>query len=169
MRPRIHHAFMAEIRMLDAVATRAETGPAQLQSGFDDEFQEIVVVSTPAGRRHTERREQPPVFVPSQVEDPTFDVLRQLATGAQLDTKLTLVWAAKDLVRLGLIVPETGEPLIRQNDRLVSIRDRHLNVVQEIRTPPGLYVTEVRPLWGIAQRRDLWLVNLQDRAQGSPA
>lgn len=151
--------------MLDAVATRAETGTG-FSAGFDDDFQEIVVVSTPQGRK-TDRDELASVFIPSQIEDPTFDVLRQLAGGAQLDTKLTVVWAMKDLLALGLVVPETGEPRVRQNDRLVSIRDKHMNLVQAIRTPPGLYVLEVRPTWGVAQARDLFVVSFQDRQQGS--
>jgi len=155
--------------MLDAVATRAETGPSSLQSGFDDDFQEIIVVSSATGQRQNDRLEQPSIFIPSQVEDPVFDVLRQMATGGQLDTKLTLVWACKDLEALGLLVPDTGEPLVRQSDRLVSIRDRCMNVIQTVRTPPGLYVQEVRPLWGVAQRRDLWVVSFKDRTQGSPA
>lgn len=166
MRPRIHHAFFAEIVCLDAIATRAET-PAQLASGFDDDFGEIVVVSTPQGEREIERLEQEPVFIPSQIENPVFDILRQLATGAQLDTKLTLVWAVKDLEAMGLLVPSTGEPAIRQNDRLVSIRDKDMRMVQVIRTPPGLYVSEVKPLFGIAQRRDLFIVAFEDRQQGA--
>lgn len=169
MRPRIHHAFFAEVAQIDAVRTRAEHGPAQIQSGFDDDFDEIVVVSQPSGTRQSDRLEKAAVFIPSQVEDPTFDVLRQLAAGGQLDTKLSLVWAMKDLEALGLLARGTGEPLIRSGDRLVSLRDRTMRIVQTIRTPPGLYVTEVRPAWGIAQHRDLFVVSFQDRTQGTPA
>jgi hypothetical protein len=167
MRPRLHHPFFAEIAMLDAVGTRAEHGPAQIQSGFDDDFQEIFVVESTEGARQNERLEQPSLFIPSQIEDPVFDILRQLATGAQLDTKLSLIWACKDLEALGLLVPETGEPVVRSSDRLVSIRDKSMGVVQVVRTPPGLYVTEVRPLWGLAQRRDLFIVSFEDRKQGA--
>jgi hypothetical protein len=152
--------------MLDAVATRAEHGPAQIQSGFDDDFQEIVVVEA-LGVRHDDRLEQTSIFIPSQVETPVFDILRQLATGSQLDTKLNLIWAVKDLEAMGLIVPGTGEPVVRPSDRLVSIRDKNMKMVQIVRTPPGLYVSEVRPLWGIAQRRDLFVVSFEDRKQGA--
>lgn len=152
--------------MLDAVATRIEHGPANIESGFDDDFGEIVVVSTPSGTRQSEKLEQPPIFIPSQIENPVFDILQQMNTGAQLDTKLVLVWAHKDLVALDLITP-TGEPLVRANDRLVSIRDKRMRLVEAIRTPPGLYVTEVRPLFGVAQRRDLFLISFEDRKQGA--
>jgi hypothetical protein len=166
VKPRLHHPFYAEIAMLDAVATRAERGPANIQSGFDDDFREIVVVSTLSGTDLSEKLEQPPLFIPSQIENPVFDLLQQMNTGAQLDTKLVLVWTHKDLVALDLITP-TGEPLVRANDRLVSIRDKNFRVVEIIRTPPGLYVTEVRPLFGLAQRRDLFLVSFEDRKQGA--
>ncbi len=166
MKPRIHHPFYAELAMIDAVATRVERGPSNIQSGFDDDFGEIVVVSAPSGARTSEKLEQPSIFIPSQIENPVFDLLQQMTTGAQLDTKLVLVWAHKDLVALDLITP-TGEPLVRANDRLVSIRDKNFRVVEIVRTPPGLYVTEVRPLFGLAQRRDLFLVSFEDRKQGA--
>jgi hypothetical protein len=157
---------MVEIAMIDAVATRVERGPSNIQSGYDDDFGEIVVVSAPSGSRQSEKLEQPSMFIPSQIENPVFDILQQMSAGAQLDTKLKLVWAYKDLVALDLMT-ESGEPLVRTNDRLVSIRDRQMRLIETIRTPPGLYVTEVLPLFGIAQRRDLYIVSFEDRKQGS--
>lgn len=150
--------------MLDAVATRAQTDGPAITSGYDDDFREIVVVSTP--NRISERQEQDSIFIPSQVEDPVFDQLQQFSAGNLVDFKMTLVWARKDLECAGLLVPDTGECLVRSSDRLVSIRDKCMNVVHAIRTPPGLYVVEVRPLFGLAQRKDLYLVTLDDREQG---
>jgi len=154
--------------MLDAVATRAaleqSTDVPEITSGYDDDFKEIVVVSNPT--RTTERQEQDPILIPSQIEDPTFRALMQMSAGNIPDTKLELVWARKDLECLSLIVPETGVPLIRVNDRVASIRDRCGSPIMRIFTPPGLYVTDVRPTWGIAQRGDLFIVTLDDREQG---
>jgi hypothetical protein len=169
MRPRILHPFYVEVAMLDAVATREETEQSddvpELVSGFDDDFKEVIVFSSPAGRT-SGRLEQVPLFIPSQIESPSFEALQQMSAGNMPDYKFTLVWARKDLECLNLIVPETGECLVRVNDRVVSIRDKCLHVIQTIRTPPGLYVTEVRPTWGIAGHRDLFLVTLDDREQG---
>ena len=154
--------------MLDAVATRAATEQSadtpEIVSGYDDDFKEIVVVSAPT--RTSERQEQDSIFVPSQIESPSLEMLEQMAAGNVPDSKMMLVWARKDLEELHLIVPETGECLVRVNDRLVSIRDKCMNLIQAIRSPPGLYVTEVRPTWGIAGHRDLFVVTLDDREQG---
>ncbi len=154
--------------MLDAVATRNETEQSTdvpaLVSGFDDDFKEVVVFSSP--QRTSGRLEQEPILIPSQIESPTFEALQQMSAGNLPDYKMTLVWARKDLEELDLIVPETGECLVRVNDRLVALYDKCMNLIQEIRTPPGLYVTEVRPTWGIAGHRDLFLITLDDREQG---
>jgi len=154
--------------MLDAVATRAVTEQSpdapEVTGGYDDDFKEIVVVSNPT--RTTQRKEQEPLFIPSQIEAPTFEALMQMSAGNVPEFKLSLVWARKDLEAMSLIVPETGECLVRVNDRVVSIRDKCMNLIQTIRTLPGLYVTEVKPTWGLAGHRDLFIVALDDREQG---
>lgn len=151
--------------MLDAVATAAATGGGLVSSGFDEDFKEIVVLSTP--KRTDERQEQESIFIPSQIESDSYEMLVQMSAGNMPDTKAQLVWARKDLVELGLIVPETGECLVRVNDRVVSIRDNCKNVLLSVRTPPGLYVTEVRPTWGLSSVGDLFIVTLDDREQAS--
>lgn len=160
---------MVEVRMLDAIATRAATEQSadvpEITSGFDDDFKEIVVV-TVNGKRKLERKESPSFFVPSQIESPTFEALVQMSAGNIPNTEMTLVWARKDVESLGLIVPDTGECLVRVNDRIVSIRDRCGHLVQKIREPQGLFVTQVRPTWGLAGQRDLFLISLADREQG---
>ncbi len=170
MRPRILHPFFVEVRMLDAVATRAATEQSpdvpEITSGYDDDFKEVVVITTSKGRRESERKEQDPLIIPSQIESPTFEALQQMSAGNVPDYKMVLIWARKDLECLSLIVPETGELLIRVNDRVEAIYDRCMNLIQRIRTPPGLFVTEVRPTWGIAGHRDLFLITLDDREQG---
>jgi hypothetical protein len=58
--------------------------------------------------------------------------------------------------------------MLRVNDRLVSIRDYHTgDVVQAVRTPPGLYITEVQPQsFGLGLRRNLLLATFNERALG---
>jgi hypothetical protein len=164
MNPRlIGPAYYLEIAMLDAVATRELSEPS-IASGFDDDFREIVVFSAP--QRESAKQERPPLFIPSQIESPTLEMLMQMGAGNTPDSKVTLVWARKDLVARDLIVPETGETLIRVNDRVVAIRDKCMNLIRKIRTPPGLYITEIRPTWGMAALGDLFVVTLEDRQQG---
>lgn len=152
--------------MLDAVAIRAvtnSTGSTPIESGYDDVFKDIVVLSTP--KRTEQRKEQESIFIPSQIENPSYEALTQMSAGNIPDSKITLAWAVKDIAAMDLIVPETGECLVRVNDRVVSISDNCKNVLLKVRTPPGLFVTEIRRTWGMASMGDLFLVTLDDREQ----
>jgi hypothetical protein len=61
-----------------------------------------------------------------------------------------LVFHFRDLERLGPVEPNTGDALLRIGDRLVAIRDRRTgDLVQAVRTPPGLYLTEPQPEFGL--------------------
>lgn len=164
MTPRILFPFWVEVAQLDAVAT-------QNVQGYDTTFEEVRVLSTPA--RTSQRQEKPSVFIPSQIMAPSWEALQQMNAGNIPLSVITLVWSERTLRRLGFIVPDwveapavAGECLIRVNDRVVSIRDKCKKVVQAIRTPPGLYITEMRPIFGVAQQRDFFYVSLGDRQQG---
>lgn len=168
MRGRLHHPFFAEIVQLSAIRTREDAdgpGPA-LASGYDDDFDEVIVLTDAGGERVSGRDEESPVFLPCNVEVTSFQALSQLASGNAPDSKIQLVFHRKDLEEQRLIDCDTGECLVRVNDRLVSLRDDCRRVVQVIRTPPGLYVTEVQPTFGIGRTPDLLLMSFQDRKQG---
>jgi hypothetical protein len=64
--------------------------------------------------------------------------------------------------------PATGDALLRLNDRLVAIRDMAGNLVQAVRTPPGLYATEVQPQsFGLGRARNLAIVTFHERELGA--
>lgn len=152
--------------MLDAVQigeVTSNSGNVDIESGYDPVFKEIVVLSTP--ERTDERKEQEPVLIPSQIENPSWEALAQMSAGNMPDSEITIVWAVKDLEAMDLIVKETGECLVRVNDRVASIRDKCQKILLSIRTPPGLYVTQIRRTWGMAGAGDLFLVTLNDRQQ----
>jgi hypothetical protein len=68
---------------------------------------------------------------------------------------------------MGLVDPATGDALLRVNDRLVAIRDLGGALVQAVRTPPGLYATEVQPTsFGLGLSRNLLLVTFEERELG---
>jgi hypothetical protein len=72
-----------------------------------------------------------------------------------------------DLERLGLVDPTTGEALLRIGDRLTAIRDyRTGDLIQAVRTPPGLYLTEPQPEFGLGGCRNLLLATFSERALG---
>ena len=89
------------------------------------------------------------------------------ASGNAPRSRIDLVLHFKDLERMALIDPASGDALIRPSDRLGGIYDKTGALVQAIRTPPGLYVTEARPIgFGLNRsrpRRNLLLVTFNER------
>lgn len=169
MRGRLINPFAAELAQLDAAATAADPdGPGPLTSGYDADFQETVLVPSSGGRGRDARREKPPIRVPCQVESQAFGELTELATGNSPRSHLVLVFHFADLEQLGLVDPTTGDVLLRPGDRLVAIRDLRTGaVVQAIRTPPGLYLSEAQPQsFGLGGRRNLLLATFGERALG---
>ena len=105
--------------------------------------------------------------VPCQVDTKVFEELRMLASGNAPRSRIDLVLHFKDLERLGLVDAGTGDALVRPGDRLGALYDKAGALVQAVRTPPGLYVTEARPIgFGLDMarpRRNLLMVAFEDR------
>lgn len=169
MRGRLIHAFAAEIAQLDTAATAADPdGPGPRTSGYDADFQETVLVPSGAPRGHDARREKPPIRVPCQIEVQSFDALAELTTGNSPRSRIVLVFHFADLEQLGLVNPVTGDALLRVGDRLVAVHDlRTGELVQAIRTPPGLYLTEPQLQFGLGGQRNLLVASFGERALGS--
>jgi hypothetical protein len=86
---------------------------------------------------------------------------------------LTLVLSARELGKLGLLSPTTGDPLLKLSDKLLgtyaslSHARRHLVQYQNVLDPPGLVCTEVRPAGeGLGGGRNLVLMVFEDREHG---
>ena len=161
MRGRLINPFVAEIAQLNTAATEGA-------SGYDADFKETAMVPDAGWRGHDARREKSAIRVPCQVEVQTFGELQELLTGMSPRSHLVLVFHFQDLEAMGLVEPTTGDATLRVNDRLVSLRDYHTGeVVQAVRTPPGLYITEVQPQsFGLGLRRNLLLATFNERALG---
>lgn len=171
MRGRLINAFAAELAQLDTGATATDpdgTGPRT--AGYDADFQETVLVPSASGRGQDARREKPPIRIPCQVEVQAFGELTELLTGNSPRSHLLLVFHFDDLDQLGLVDPTTGDARLRVGDRLVGIRDvRTGDLVQAIRTPPGLYLTEAQPQFQLGMRRTLLLASFNERALSTRA
>jgi hypothetical protein len=165
MRGRLINPFLAEIAQLDTLATAADPdGAGPGVSGYDPDFKEMVIFGAPAGERIDARKEKPPIHVPCQVEVGAFEALQQLAAGNSPNSRIVLVFHFRDLERMGLVDMATGEALLRINDRLVAIHRMDGVLVQAVRTPPGLYATEVQPQsFGLGLSRNLLLVTFDER------
>jgi hypothetical protein len=174
MRGRLIFPFLAELVRLDTRAT-AETDPdgaGPLDRGYDPDFKESVLVDTnDDGVGERVRLEHPPVRLPCQVEPDAFDALRMLAAGNTPRSRIELVFHFTDLEREGLVDAGTGDALVRPGDRLAALYDTAGALVQAVRTPPGLYATEARPIgFGLDlahPQRNLLLVSFGDRPLGT--
>ena len=166
-RGRLLFSFRAEVFRYDTVTARnVSPDGGKHAGGFDDDFKEPVLVDRNGdGLDDYQRAELPPVLIPCQVEPVANEVLKMTDAGNSPGSTLALVFHFRDLERMGLVETDTGAPLIRVGDRLGSIQDRHGNLVQEVPTPPGLYVVEARPIgMGLGFARNLLFVKFSDRS-----
>jgi hypothetical protein len=175
MRGRLIFPFLAEFHRLDTLTTAIADpdGAGPLEGGYDPDFKEPVLVDhDDDGIGERVRREHPPVRVPCQVETEAFEQLALFASGHSPNSAVRLVLHFSDLERMGLVDAATGDALIRVGDRLGAILDMAGALVQRIRTPPGLYVSEGRPsgfgLYVPRPRRNLLVVSLHERATAAP-
>jgi hypothetical protein len=164
MRGRLINPFGVEIRRLDTVAT-------SISPGYDPVFREPALVSTECGVGVVGRKEMDPIVVPGQFAiGSNFLLLQMLANGnaAKIDFKLVFHFA--DLEAYGLIEDGTGLAQIKVRDRLSAIYDvRTLELIQAIPNPPGVFVTEAEPHFGLGQSRNLLVVTFASRDQGQTA
>ena len=174
MRGRLIFRFLAEVHRLDTASTSTvdPDGTGPLSSGYDPDFKETVLVdSDDDGIGERVREEHPPIRVPCQVDTKAFEELQMMASGNSPKSRIDLVFHFKDLERLALVDNATGDALLRPGDRLGAIYDLCGDLVQEVRTPPGLYITESKPIgFGLnlsKPSRNLLMVTFEDRPTGS--
>ena len=153
---------------LDVDATRANDidGVGGFESGYDDIFNEPRVGGEEQVR--TTARVETQVRFKVQVEPEQNDMSQMLAGGSQMARRFSLIAFVPELRTLGLM-NEDGTSKIKQGDRVHQLR--HVLTYAVITTftdPPGLYVTEVRPLsYGFpSMDQNLLQIICTDRKQG---
>ena len=168
-RGRLIFPFTADLRQLDTAATAEDPdGAGPLESGYDVDFREPVYVPE-AGKQIgiSARVEKDALLLPCQVEPVNAESLQQLFAGNVPDTSVILILHFEDLESGGLIDPN-GNAMIRVGDRLDALYDATSAKVQSFPDPPGVFVTEARPIGiGIGLRRNLLAVALSDRKQAA--
>ena len=169
-----------EIEQIDTDATRTTDpdGAGPLTSGYDDVFDEPVIVpvadeslgipaqGSPRGTEATIYKT--PVLVEAQIEVDDFNRLRQFAAGDAPDFELRCVMHYAELERFGLIGPD-GSTTFRKNDRLLRIIDQSGVDIFIVPNPPGLYLIhpQDRSLGMLAGTRNLFVATFSDREQGA--
>ncbi len=167
--------FLAELFRLDTKATELEDpdGIGPLTSGYDPDFKEPVLVdANDDGIGERVRREHSPVRIPCQVEPEALDAMQAYPSGQSPRSMVRLVFHFADLERMGLVDGASGVAQVHVGDRLGALDDLRGALVQAVRTPPGLYVTEARPIgFGLGRtrpRRNLLLVSFEERDTAAP-
>jgi len=167
MKVRLVRPLVAEIAQLDTVATAAVDPAGPAIWGYDPDFKEPVVAAPESeGIGTSQRQEKAPIRVPAQVEFGPFEQLRQAFSGNLPDSRIVLVMDFEDLERLGLIDPGGNETLLRPNDRIVQILNGHAEVIEAFPSPPGMFITELRPGYGLDADRNIILAFASEREQG---
>lgn len=132
MRGRLIFPFMAEI-------CRFTGAPVE-----DPDFKEPVRFDQDGdGVGEPPNVELPALRLRCQVDAEAYEALRMAASGETPRQGFDLLFHVSDLQRQGLLVD--GQPLIRPRDRLAGLYDLAGKVVYVVATPPGLYVSQVRP------------------------
>jgi len=159
MRGRLIIPFLAEIAQLDTAATEAA-------GGYDPVWRTMTVRNAPDGTTVDNRRDKL-IRLKCQIE-PITDAQQHQGPGGDLPiSRVDLVFHYIELEELGLIDPNTGQALIRKNDRLVAIYDRYCQLVRRYPDKPPLTAQQVQDReFGLGGASNLLLVTFQDRPQG---
>lgn len=173
-RGRLIFPFLAELYQLDTAATEADPdGAGPMTSGYDKDFRETLHVPDDIGDKQigeSARKEKAKIRLECQVEPGTFEAMSMLFSGQIPDTQMALLFHFAELEARGLVDKASGDAMIRPGDRLGGLYDIKGSVVQRIKNPPGLFVTEARPTGhGLNMshpHRNLLLVTLNERVQG---
>lgn len=170
-RGRLIFPFTADLRQLDTAATADDPdGAGPLTSGYDPDFREPVYVPVAGKQIGTSARvEKAALMLPCQVEPVNAESLQQLFAGNVPNTSVILIFHFEDL-EAGSLVDPNGNAMIRIGDRLDALYDQVGTKVQSFPNPPGVFVTEARPIGiGIGLRRNLLAVAFADREQAAEA
>ncbi len=151
-----------------AVIRRLDTATTRTGGGYDDDFNEFVLIDSDAdGVGEPQRAELAEMKVPAQVATWVMEKLFQAPHGQVPETdKLELTMHYRDLHRLGLVHTD-GKAKLELGDRLVRIEDKAGDTLFEFTEPPGMYLAAVRPSGFLGARRNLLVCTFADRRKTS--
>jgi hypothetical protein len=171
MRGRLINPFLLEIARLDIESTAGDPdGAGPRTSGYDDVYRETAVLPSGNLIGTDARVEYPLVRVPAQLHTgPTpgqLMALKATVTGNVAAAFLQALMMFDDLERLELVDGDTQTALVKVGDRLNAIYTMDGVLVQQIPTPPGMYVVQAVPIFGLGGTRNLLEVSFESRDTG---
>lgn len=166
MRGRVIFPFLCSIAQLDTLSTAADPdGAGALTSGYDPDFRETVLVPANNAQGFSDaRKESAPLDLKCQIEPETIDQLQMMLSGNSPKQGIMIVCHFADLEIAGL-VDSNGQATLRKGDRLAAIKTIDGVFIQNIPTPPGLYLVDIRyGGFGIGRSRNLLFLRWEERA-----
>jgi hypothetical protein len=157
MRGRLIFPFGIEIRRLDGKSTQT-----------DSLWREPKLVGTTNKIGKLGRKELDPVVIPGQFAvGSDFMALQMLANGNASKTDFKLIFHFADLEERGLVEEATGTSLIRVGDRLSAVYNiDDETLIQAVPDPPGAFIKEAEPRFGLGRQRNLLICTFVSRDQG---
>jgi hypothetical protein len=169
---------LVEIAQLDTLATAQDqpddNAVGAKSPGYHPNFRESRLLppttATEAGSpRGESARKEKVIRCLAQWEVENYDFLQQWASGNSPGHRIGLVFHYRDLKTRGL-VDDDGNAKIHVNDRLCAVYHAKTKaLIQEIRNPPGLYITQLEPgSMGLrGGERNILLATLEDRERST--
>lgn len=173
-RGRLIRPILVEIAQLDTLATAQDqpddNADGGVSPGYHENFREprLLPSTTPdatGSPRGESARKETTLKCLAQWEVENYDFQQQWASGNSPGNRTGLVFHYRDLEKRGLL-DEDGNAKIHVNDRLCAIyHAKTEDLIQEIRDPPGLYITQLRPgSMGLrGAKRNVLFATLEDR------
>lgn len=167
-RGRLIFPFLIEIARLDLSGTNADPdagGP--LTSGYDPDFRESRILASADRVGTNARKELTAIKLPGQFgSTDAFLKLQMLATGNAGSTGFVVLFHFADLEAAAL-VDSVGNAKIKVGDRMTAVyKITDGSLLQTIKTPPGAYITEAAPIFGLNSERNLLQVTFKNRDAG---
>lgn len=173
-RGRLIRPVLVEIAQLDTLATAQDqtdnNDPSGVSSGYHSNFREPRLLPTTSptqagSPRGESARKEKLIRCLAQWEVKNYDFQQQWASGNSPGHRTGLVFHYRDLEKRGLI-DDDGNAKIHVNDRLCAVYHAKTGeLIQEIRNPPGLYITQLEPgSMGLrGAQRNILFATLEDR------
>ena len=160
-RARIMGSHVAALAQLDSVATA-------VSGGYDNVLREPTLVDDGSWSGAPGRVDQPEIRVPCQISDEVYNRMQAMLNGTELQHRMRLTFAWKDLERAGLLDAGTNAAAIRVTARLMGIYDRRGTLLLDTEAA-NLYAVEARPAAFMGASINLLVVAFECREHGVTA
>jgi len=156
-RGRTLQQFLAKFYRLDLPSMGAD-------DKLDPDYNEPTISATTDRKGDLDREEMTAVMIPAQIEPDSFQRMMMRELGDTKSSVFAVTIHFADLEDRSLVDAATGLALIRPSDRLGAIYELDgTTLVHTFPNPPGMFVTEATPTFGIGRKRNLLLVRMQSR------